>query len=52
LKSLSQIHLRRGRPYLPGLSALVLANVIVSEAAPIHEGLFDTKTIDPTIVVE
>jgi len=52
VKSLSQIHLRHGRPYLLWLPALVLANVIVSEAAPIDEGLVDIKTIDPTIVVE
>jgi hypothetical protein len=52
VKSLSQIHLRRERPYLLWLPALVLANVIVSEAAPIDEGLVDIKTIDPTIVVE
>jgi hypothetical protein len=51
VKSLSQIHFRRG-PYLLWLPALVLANVIVSEAAPIDEGLVDIKTIDPTIVVE
>jgi hypothetical protein len=52
VKSLSQIHLRRGCQYPLWLSALIPANVIVSEAAPIDEGLVDLKTIDPTIVVE
>ena len=52
MKSLPQIHLQRGRPYLLWLPVLILANAIVSEAAPIDEGLVDIKTIDPTIVVD